>query len=629
MLFPEQNVPRWIIFLIDSSLVFISLFAAYMLRFEFTLPDVEVGPLIFAFPIFMIVRLVSFLIGKTYAGIIRYSGTEDSLRIIKVILGGSAVFALLNPLKYFFWDEAYFLPFSIIIIEGLISTVLLILFRLSVKMLYIEIRNPRSERSNVIIYGAGEAGAIAKQALNRDAGTQYKVVAFVDDDSNKTGKRLEGTRVYHTSELDGVLRSNEVASLIVSIQNPNPDNQRKVVNAALKWGVKVLNVPPVNNWINGELSFKQIKEVKIEDLLGRKVIELDDGNVEQKLKDEVVLVTGAAGSIGSGLVRRIALYQPKLIIALDQAESPLYELEIEMHRDFPNTNFEFAIGDIRRKDRMVRLFEKFRPTLVFHAAAYKHVPLMEENPTEAVLTNVLGTKTLVDLSMRWDVKRFVFVSTDKAVNPTSVMGSSKRVAEIYAQSNNKKGSTLFITTRFGNVLGSNGSVIPLFKKQIDNGGPITVTHPDVTRYFMTIPEACQLVLEAGAMGEGGEIYVFDMGESVKIIDLANQMIKLSGLEAGKDIEIKFTGLRPGEKLYEELLNKEEDTLPTHHPQIKRAKVRAYELATISHEISELIELFNMQDNDKLVEKIKSIVPEYISNNSEFSKFDMKRDEIPE
>jgi len=594
-----------------------------MLRFEFTLPAVEVGPLLFAFPIFMIVRLVSFLIGKTYAGIIRYSGTEDSLRIIKVILAGSLVFALLNPLKYLLWDEAYFLPFSIIIIEGLISTALLMLFRLSVKMLYIEIRNPRSERRNVVIYGAGEAGAIAKQALNRDAGTQYSVIAFIDDDSSKSGKRLEGTRVYHSSELDGVLRSNDTTSLIVSIQNPNPDNQRKVINTALKWGVKVLNVPPVNNWINGELSFKQIKEVRIDDLLGRKVIELEDGNVEEKLKDEVILVTGAAGSIGSGLIRRIALYEPKLIIALDQAESPLYELEIEMLREFPKKPFEFAIGDIRRKDRMVRLFEKFKPTLVFHAAAYKHVPLMEENPTEAVLTNVLGTKTLVDLSLRWNVKRFVFVSTDKAVNPTSVMGSSKRVAEIYAQSNNAEGSTRFITTRFGNVLGSNGSVIPLFKKQIDNGGPVTVTHPEVTRYFMTIPEACQLVLEAGAMGEGGEIYVFDMGESVKIIDLANQMIKLSGLEVGKDIEIKFTGLRPGEKLYEELLNKEEGTLPTHHPQIKRAKVRSYDLESISREISDLIELFNLQDNDKLVEKMKSIVPEYISNNSEFSKFDVK------
>ena len=623
MLFPEQNVPRWIIFLIDSALVFVSLFAAYMLRFEFSLPAAEVGPLIFAFPIFMIVRLVSFLVGKTYAGIIRYSGTEDSLRIMKVILGGSVVFALLNPIKFFLWDEAYFLPFSIIIIEGLISTVLLILFRLSVKMLYIEIRNPRSERSNVVIYGAGEAGAIAKQALNRDAGTQYKVIAFIDDDSGKRGQRLEGTRVYHSSELDGVFRSNDVSSLIVSIQKPNREKQRKVIDIALKRGVKVLNVPPVNDWINGELSFKQIKEVRIEDLLGRKAIELDDGNVEQKLKDEIILVTGAAGSIGSGLVRRIALYKPKLIIALDQAESPLYELELEMHREFPKTQFEFAIGDIRRKDRMVRLFEKFKPTVVFHAAAYKHVPLMEENPTEAVLTNVMGTKIIIDLSIQWKVKRFVFISTDKAVNPTSVMGSSKRVAEIYAQSNNADNSTRFITTRFGNVLGSNGSVIPLFKKQIEDGGPVTVTHPEVTRYFMTIPEACQLVLEAGAMGEGGEIYVFDMGESVKIIDLAHQMIKLSGLEVGKDIEIKFTGLRPGEKLYEELLNKEEDTLTTHHPQIKRAKVRSYDVTTISSEISELIDLFDRQDNDKLVEKMKTIVPEYISNNSEFSKFDVK------
>lgn len=592
-----------------------------MLRFEFTIPAIEVGPLIFALPIYMMVRLVSFLIGKTYAGIIRYSGIEDSIRVAKVIVGGSIFFAILNPIKFYFWDQAYFLPFSIIIIEALLAIALMTIFRLGIKMLYIEIRNPRSERSNVVIYGAGEAGAIAKDALIRDAGSRYNVIAFVDDDSGKSGKRLEGTKVVHTSQLEGVFRSNEISSLIVSIQNPNTENQRKVIELALKWNVRVLNVPPVRNWINGELSFKQIKDVKIEDLLGRKVIQLDDGAVEKKLDGEIVLVTGAAGSIGSGIVRQIANYNPQLIIALDQAESPIYELEIEMRREFPDISLEVAIGDIRRKDRMVRLFERFSPTIVFHAAAYKHVPLMEENPSEAILTNVLGTRILADLSIKNEVKRFVFISTDKAVNPTSVMGSSKRIAEIYIQSNNESGKTRFITTRFGNVLGSNGSVIPLFKKQIENGGPITVTHPEVTRYFMTIPEACQLVLEAGAMGEGGEIFVFDMGQSIKIIDLANQMIKLSGLEAGKDIEIKFTGLRPGEKLYEELLNAEENTLPTHHPQIKVAKVRTYDKEEMSLEIADLIMLFNSQDNDKLVEKMKQIVPEYISNNSEFSKFD--------
>ena len=338
------------------------------------------------------------------------------------------------------------------------------------------------------------------------------------------------------------------------------------------------------------------------------------------------MVSGAAGSIGSGLVRQIANFQPKKIIALDQAESPIYELELEINRLYPNISLEVVIGDIRRAERMENLFRKLKPEIVYHAAAYKHVPLMELNPSEAVLTNVLGSKTLVDLSMKYEVETFVLISTDKAVNPTNVMGATKRVAEIYAQSNNGETKTKFITTRFGNVLGSNGSVIPLFKRQIEAGGPITVTDPEVTRYFMTIPEACQLVLEAGALGTGGEIFVFDMGESVKIIDLAKQMIRLCGLELGKDIDIIFTGLRPGEKLYEELLNSEENTLETHHPQIKIAKIRPYDLPTVVTEISALIHLFEAQDNDRLVQKLKDIVPEFKSKNSEFSKFDHKLQE---
>lgn len=621
MVFPHHNVPRWIIFLIDTVIVLASLLAAYMLRFEFRIPVVEQGPLLFALPIYMVVRILSFLIGRTYAGIIRYTGTEDSVRIIKTILSGSALFALLNPIKFYFWDQAYFLPFSIIILDAILASTMLIVFRLGVKMLYVEIRNPRSERKAVIIYGAGEAGLITKRTIDRDARTSYRVVAFVDDEKSKRGKRVEGATIYHTSELATILEKNPLASLIISIQNPNPENKRRVINTALEGRTTVLNVPPVKSWINGELSFRQMKQVNIEDLLGRQVIRLDDGNVEGQLKGKTILVTGAAGSIGSGLVRQIARYEPALIVALDQAESPIYELEFELRRDFPDIKLEIVIGDIRRRERMKRLFTRFRPNVVYHAAAYKHVPLMELNPSEAVLTNVLGSRILVDLSVEYEVQTFVLISTDKAVNPTSVMGSSKRVAEIYAQASNSLGKTRFITTRFGNVLGSNGSVIPLFRKQIEAGGPVTVTDPEVTRYFMTIPEACQLVLEAGAMGEGGEIFIFDMGESVKIIDLARQMITLSGFEPDKDIRIAVTGLRPGEKLYEELLNDAENTLPTHHPQIKRAQVRPNNFTEVSEQIDGLITLFDQQDNDLLVQKIKSIVPEFKSNNSEFSKFD--------
>jgi len=621
MKFPRRNVPRWLIFLIDTGIVLASLLIAYMLRFEFTLPDAEVGPLIFALPVYMVIRLGSFLAGRTYAGIIRYTGTEDSVRIAKVVFYGSALMASLNPLKFYFWDGVFFLPFSIIILDAILSASLLIVFRLAVKMAYIEIRNPSSERKAVVIYGAGEAGIITKRTLDRDARTRYRVIAFVDDDQRKRGKRLEGAAIYHTSELGPLLQQDTDPTLIISIQRPNPVNKRKVIATALETRTTVLNIPPVENWINGELNFKQIKQVHIEDLLGREVIHLDDGNVENQLRGKTILVSGAAGSIGSGLVKQIARYNPGLVVALDQAESPAYELEIELRKKFPGISLEVVIGDIRQHDRMHRVFDKFKPQIVFHAAAYKHVPLMELNPSEAVLTNVLGTRILVDLSVQYAVETFVFISTDKAVNPTSVMGSTKRVAEIYAQASNELGATRFITTRFGNVLGSNGSVIPLFKKQIESGGPVTVTDPEVTRFFMTIPEACQLVLEAGAMGSGGEIFIFDMGDSVKIIDLARQMITLSGFEPDRDIQIEITGLRPGEKLYEELLNDLENTLPTHHPQIKRAQVRSNDVGLVSEQINALVALFNRQDNDALVQKIKSIVPEFKSNNSEFSKFD--------
>ncbi len=626
MLFPNQNVPRWIIFLIDTGIVFFCFFAAFLLRFEFEIPGEELGPMLFALPIFMMLRIASFLVGRTYAGIIRYTGTQDALRIIKVILAGSLIMAAFNPLKYFLWDGIYFLPFSIIIVEGLLSAVLLIVFRLSVKMLYVELRNPRSEREGVVIFGAGEAGIITKRTIDRDAGTKYRALAFVDDNPAKRGKRMEGTPIYHSSELSALLDKEEVAHIIVAVQNPRPENRRAIIQMAMDHKVDVLTVPPVNRWINGELSFKQMRQIDINDLLGREVIRLDDGNVEEQIKGRRVLVTGAAGSIGSELLRQVARYEPECLIALDQAESPLYDLEVEMRKSHQKLQLECVIGDIRQKERMRRVFEHFRPQVVYHAAAYKHVPLMELNPSEAVFTNVLGTKNCADLSLEYGAERFVMISTDKAVNPTSVMGSSKRVAEIYVQASGSRGGTRFITTRFGNVLGSNGSVIPLFKRQIDAGGPITVTHPEVTRYFMTIPEACQLVLEAGAMGEGSEIFVFDMGQSVRIADLARQMISLSGLELGRDIEIVYTGLRPGEKLYEELLNDAENTLPTHHPQIHRAKVRSNDFEEISKQIDALLDLFERQDNDALVQKMKDIVPEFKSMNSEFSKFDTENEE---
>ena len=420
--------------------------------------------------------------------------------------------------------------------------------------------------------------------------------------------------------MEKVISDKSVTELIIAIQAPDELRRKEIVEICLANGVTVQKVPSAKSWINGEFSAKQISKIKIDDLLGRKPIVLDEDKIAAELSNEIILVTGAAGSIGSGMVRQIAKYNPAKLVLLDQAESPLYDLQNEISSEFPNLKFEAVIGDIRSRDRMKNVFTSFKPKYVFHAAAYKHVPLMEVNPSEAVLTNILGTKNLVDLASEFKVHKFVMISTDKAVNPTNVMGASKRIAEIYAQYSNHS-DTKFITTRFGNVLGSNGSVIPLFQRQLDQGGPLTVTDERITRFFMTIPEACQLVLEAGTMGEGSEIFVFDMGESVKIIDLAKKMIQLSGMELGTDIEIKITGLRPGEKLYEELLAKEENTLTTHHPQILKAKMREEESDQIS-KIVDLIELFGAQDNDEMVRRMKAIVPEFISNNSQFEKLDI-------
>ena len=613
------NTPRWIIFIVDIGVVVFSFFAAYMLRFDFSIPSVEIPQLKNGVFIFIGVRAISFFIAKTYSGIIRYTSSEDAVRIVVTIASGSVLFCILNFIGFGFYSK-YLLPFTIIFIDFLLTVFFMIALRLGVKMIYLEISNPSKYKNNVVIYGAGKSGIITKRTLDRDAGIGYKVLAFFDDSKTLSNKKIEGVIILNTTLLDSFLSENKVSQLIISIQKPEFESKQKVIAICLKHNVNILTVPPVNNWINGELSLKQIKKIKIEDLLGRAAIELKNEAIIGQIKNRIILVTGAAGSIGSGLVREIIGQQPKFLYLLDQSESPLFELENEL-LSLGYKNFEVVIADVRNLERMENVFNSFSPEMVFHAAAYKHVPLMEMNPTEAVFTNVLGTKNMVDLSIKYGVDKFVFISTDKAVNPTSVMGATKRVAEIYAQSAKSESTTKFITTRFGNVLGSNGSVIPLFKKQIDAGGPLTVTHKDVTRYFMTIPEACQLVLEAATMGQGGEIFVFDMGEPVKIIDLAKSMIQLSGLELDKDIKIEVTGLRPGEKLFEELLNQKENTITTHHPKILVAKVREYDFLEINTSITELINLFNNQDNDSVILKIKQLVPEYKSNNSEFSKFD--------
>ncbi len=617
---PKLNIPRWFIFVIDSLLALFSIGFAYMLRFNFTIPSQEISFIQQAIVIIMILRMLSFLLAKTYAGIIRYTSTYDAFRIIIVNLITAIILAIANPISYHYFIGRHLVPYSIIIIDLVLATMLMIFFRLLVKMTYMEIKSVSKKKKNVIIYGAGQEGMLAKEALSRDAGASYNVIAFVDANRKNSGKKIEGVTIHNIRELSRIMEINEISLLILADSKISRSRKETLINLSLKKGIQVMSVPPVSHWVDGVLSFSQIRKVKIEDLLGREEIKLNEDELIAELKDKKVMITGAAGSIGSELVRQLIRFQPSKLILIDQAETPLFHLELESFRnDWKNCCLHLA--DITDKKRMRRIFEEEKPDYIFHAAAYKHVPVMESNPLEAYKTNICGTRNLADLSINFGVEKFVMISTDKAVKPTNVMGASKRIAEIYTQSLDNEGSTRFITTRFGNVLGSNGSVIPLFRKQIEAGGPITITHPEITRFFMTIPEACQLVLQAGAIGKGGEIFVFDMGESVKIKDLASKMLQLAGLEEGKDIKIKYTGLRPGEKLYEELLNESENTLPTHHEKILKAQIAAYPAGRFQSDFKALDTIAASGDLPALIGKFKEMVPEYISQNSPFEQLD--------
>lgn len=623
MFFTRQNTPRWLIFLIDIFIVSCSVMLAYLLRFNFSIPGSELKPLPMIFGCILIIRAGSFIIARSYAGIIRYTSTSDALNVVITVFSGSAVFAMINLVTYFFINKFFFFPFSIIIIDFLITCMAMITFRMVVKIAFLELQRPERTHVNVIIYGAGEAGITAKRVLDRDANTKYKLIAFLDDDPGKVGKKLEGIDIVNPDKLNDLLDIHTVGQVILAIQQFDTQRKQELVDLCLEHEVKVLTVPPMMEWINGELSFNQIKKIKIEDLLEREEIRLDDRQIRAELTGKTIIITGAAGSIGSELARQIMKFHPLNLLLIDQAETSMHELELEFTENYRDHHTRFLLADIRNALRMGNIFRELQPDIIYHAAAYKHVPVMESNPSEAILTNVNGTRILADLAIKYGVKKFIMISTDKAVNPTSVMGASKRIAEIYAQSLNHNGEPRFITTRFGNVLGSNGSVIPLFRSQIEKGGPVTVTHPEITRYFMTIPEACALVLEAGSMGNGGEIFIFDMGKSVRIVDLAKKMINLSGLTLGKDIQIRFIGLRPGEKLYEELLNSKENTIPTHHPRILIAKVRKYNTGEVALQIDELIRLAGSGHDKEVVQRMKAIVPEFKSQNSIFEELDNK------
>lgn len=619
--FWKNNLPRWSILIIDVVICAFSLTLAFFLRFNFaSIPPQDFKNMPIDYAMVLGIRFLSFVISKTYKGVVRYTGSKDSMRILLIVLLGSGILFCINFVTRLIVG-VYYIPQSVIIIDALCTMFVMIASRLAVKAIYFERKNPDRKKTNVLIYGAGESGIITKRTLERDIDIRYKVIGFIDDDAKKKGRSLEGIFIYPPAKLAELIDENEVETVIISILNVSASRKNEIVDVCLQHNVKVLSVPPVSKWINGELSLNQLKTIEIEQLLERDAIKLDVSLIERQIQYKTVLVTGAAGSIGSELVRQIIRFNPKKVILLDNAESPLHEMELELSEKYSNQKFEVVMGDVRHPDRMRNVFNTFKPNLVYHAAAYKHVPMMENNPSESILTNVLGTKITADLAVEFKVDKFVLISTDKAVNPTNVMGASKRIAEIYTQSLGKKSSIKFITTRFGNVLGSNGSVIPRFRKQIEQGGPITVTDQNITRFFMTIAEACSLVLEAGCMGIGGEIFVFDMGKQVKIVDLARKMIQLSGLVENRDIKIVYTGLRPGEKLYEELLASAENTSTTHHPQILIGKVKEYNFEEINQKIDGLIKLFNTQNNVDIVTAMKDLVPEFKSNNSVFTKLD--------
>ena len=629
--FSHRFVPSWYVFAFDMLVVFFAYFIAYAIRLNFNVVLLDFSSLSVHAIIITYLYSVSFVIFRSYSGIIRHTGFTDTLKILQangaafiVIVLVSLGFKLTNS------ELANEVSFGVLLIHFLLAYFFMMGARIIVKTIYHAIAGSRkTDNKTVLIYGAGASGNLTRNALLQDVYISYNVAAFIDENHGKVGKMLEGVRILPPEQgLNAEYISRVgVDQLIISIQNISKDKQRSIVEEALELNLEVKVVPAIEKWINGQLSSEQIRKVKIEELLQREPIKMDSSNVSKYIYGKSVLITGAAGSIGSGLVRQVLTYRPAKLILLDQAESEIYDLQTEINNSealVPYSHLaQYVIANIKDKFRINQIFELYKPDIIFHAAAYKHVPLMENNPYEALLVNVFGTRTLADLAVKHKVKKFVMISTDKAVNPTNVMGASKRIAEIYIQALSN-GNTQFITTRFGNVLDSNGSVVPLFRKQIENGGPVTVTHKEITRFFMTIPEACNLVLEAGAMGNGGEIFVFDMGRPVKIYDLACKMIKLSGLELNKQIEIKEIGLRPGEKLFEELLNNEENTLPTYHPKILKAKVREYNKEFIDKSFDDLTHLIIDANVFELVAKMKEIVPEYISNNSIYDVLDKQK-----
>ena len=618
-----NTLPRIWILAVDMVIVVLAYVIAVVLVYNKDLPNLVVDwKCVWMLPV---IYLIAFLITKTYDGMLRYTGFNDIRKIFYSCTGAMA-FIFISKLLFIKYNSSialHFYPrFVLIIYLYFITIALMVIMRFTIRRLYNEVYKDTGTKQNTLVYGAGDGGITLLRAIAQDTQTKYKVIAFVDDDPKRVGTQINTVKVFapSTALTKDYVTKNNIKVMILAIPSLSETRSKEIIEKGLELGLNVKTIPAFSKWVNGEIASNQIQDIKIEDLLGRKPITLGNENVTREIKDKVVLVTGAAGSIGSEICRQVMHYNPKQLIMLDQAESPMYDFQFEMNNnpDFKDIKdrMAFIITNVKDPVRMREVFEQYHPQIVYHAAAYKHVPFMEENAYEAVFVNVFGTKNVADLAMEFGAEKFVMISTDKAVNPTNVMGATKRIAEIYTQS--RQGNTKFITTRFGNVLGSNGSVVPLFRKQIAQGGPITVTDKRITRFFMTIPEACSLVLEAGSIGEGGDIFVFDMGEKVKIWDLAEKMRQLSHHPEVKIIE---TGLRPGEKLYEEVLANEENTIKTDNEKIMHAVVRKYETADVDGMIAKLHTELDTCDPMKIVAQMKVIVPEFKSNNSVFCSLD--------
>lgn len=637
MYYRIRILPRWLIFLLDLFCVQLCLFLSFVLRFNFNLQDVAHYEMSVILGVSLAVNGMLFYLLKSYAGIIRYTNIEDTFRLLIVNSIAAVFYFSINFIVNQSSSSILLFPISVVVINFFITNFVLITYRLLVRYIFKYYQQHQLEREKIkaVVYDTGENGLQTKKVINDFPSSNLHVVAFIDDMLSKGGKLMEGIPIFSSDEQSfAKLKQENVELLIIANRTISKDKLNYLVDISLKYGIKVQQVPPVQQWLDGKLDTDTLKDINIEDLLEREVIRIDNDRIHFELKGKKILVTGAAGSIGSEMVRQLLKYKPSLVIMCDKAETPMHNLVLELREKQQHNNVKAYIGDICDRVRMEHLFEIYNPDVVFHAAAYKHVPLMEDNPSVAILNNVHGTRVLAELSVQYAVEKFVMVSTDKAVNPTNIMGASKRIAEILTQSYYKhlltsegnikeSGITKFVTTRFGNVLGSNGSVIPIFKSQLEKGGPITVTHPEITRYFMTIPEACQLVIEAGVMGRGSEIFVFDMGEPVKISDLAKKIIKLAGKEPELDIKIVYTGLRPGEKLYEELLNNSENVVPTYHDKIMIAKVPEYDYEAVKDKVDRLIASAQRHYTLETVGLMKELVPEFVSNNTAYQSIKVK------